>query len=73
MNATTQQLKDRIEAKRKHIEARILELKADASEKSHAKAKELEHELRDLKRYLSDGYENLQDATVSKLNEWLKD
>lgn len=73
MNTTTQQLKDRIEAKRKRTEARILELKAEASEKSHAKAKELERELRDVKQHISDGYENLKDTAVSKLNDWLKD
>jgi hypothetical protein len=73
MNATTEQLKDRIEAKWKHTEARILELKADANEKSHAKAKELEKQLEEIERHISDGYDNLQEATVSKLNEWLKD
>ena len=73
MPTETEELKDRIAAKRKRTEARIHELKADGSEASREKAKALKEKLDEVSQSISDGYENLKQDAASKLNAWLKD
>ncbi|MCC5824348.1 MAG: hypothetical protein LAT64_12130 [Phycisphaerales bacterium] len=73
MDTRKQELKDRVEAKVKRVQARILELRADSAGKSREQATRLEEELTTVRSQVSEGYENLKDQTVEKLNQWLKD
>lgn len=73
MSTQTQELKERVTAKQKRVEARIHELKADGSDQARNKASELRAQLDDIKQRVSDGYENLKQDTAEKLNNWLKD
>jgi hypothetical protein len=65
------ELEDRVEARRHELLAKMHELKADtragasdARDKMKAKLAEIEDDVRD-------GYENLSDAVRTKLNSWL--
>lgn len=73
MDSQQQELKARVEAKIKLMQARILELKADSSEKSREQAERLERELDDVRTQISEGYKDLKRQTLDKLNQWLKD
>lgn len=73
MTSQDKELKDRVEAKRKRIEARIHELKADSAEASRKKIESLQQELNEVTDAIRDGYENLSDKAMAKVNEWLKD
>jgi len=71
MESRKKELKDRVAAKSKRVEARILELKADASEGARKKAEQLQVELSEVKSYLKDGADKLKSETIDKLNAWL--
>lgn len=71
MTNQTQELKDRVEAKAKRVEARILELKADSAEKAREQANHLQKELADIRETVAHGYENLKDQSLDKINNWL--
>lgn len=67
------ELKDRIEAKRKTIEAKISELKADARSTSREESEKLQSKLDALGDSLKDGWDDISETVASKLNDWLKD
>lgn len=73
MPTPTQELKDRVAAKQKRVEARIHELKAEGSDKARQKADQLQTQLKDIREKVSDGYEDLKQDTAAKINDWLKD
>ena len=67
------ELKDRIEAKKKRIEAQISELKADTRSTSRDQSQKLPSKPEALDKSLKDGWDDLSDAVAGKLNDWLKD
>lgn len=69
----TTELKSRIEAKKKELEARLLEAKADAQSKSRETEKAIRDRLDDLRGILSDGWDRLTEESAKRLNGWLKD
>lgn len=71
MDTKKTELKERVEAKRKRVEARLHELKADTAKGSREQAEKLQKELADIKSTISGGYENLKDDSMAKLNTWL--
>lgn len=73
MPTQTEELKERVSAKQKRVEARIHELKADGSDQARQKAEQLQSQLDSVREKVSDGYENLKQDAAAKLNEWLKD
>lgn len=73
MQTQTDELKERVIAKQKRVEARIHELKADGSEQARQKADQLRDQRSDIRHRVSDGYENLKQDAAAKLNEWLKE
>lgn len=76
MSQTTQQqiseLRHRVEAKRKRLEARLEEAKADGSEKARNTTRSVQAKLGELDEHLRDGWESVTDATIGKINAWLK-
>jgi hypothetical protein len=67
------ELKDRIEAKKKRIEAQVSEFKADARSTSREESEKLESKLDELADSLKDGWDEMTEAVAAKLNHWLKD
>lgn len=67
------ELKNRVEARQKELEAQLAELKADTQESARAQVKQIESRLDRLRDAVQDGWDNLNEATVSRLNEWLKE
>lgn len=67
------ELRSRVEARRKRLEARVEELKADASASARREKDEIERELSSLRSTLAKGWDNLTEEVAGKLNEWLRD
>ena len=66
------ELKARVEAKRKELEKKLADLKVQAHETSNEEKAHLEAKLEELKTNLKDGWDNVSEQTAAKLNEWLK-
>jgi len=66
------ELKSRIEAKKKQLEADLLTLKADAQGKTSEAAKRIKAKLAELETLLAQGWGNLNDNVRAKLNDWLR-
>jgi len=71
MNLRTEELKNRVTAKRKQLEARLAELKADAQGKAADERDKLEARLAEIGDAVKDGWENLSERTAKKLNDLL--
>jgi DNA anti-recombination protein RmuC len=66
-------LRDRVNAKRKEMEAELLKARADAREQGEKMKGQLEKKLDELNDLLRDGWTNMTEEVASKLNRWLKD
>jgi len=60
-----EELRDRVEAKKKHIESRISELKADSRSEAREESKKLEARLDSLAETIQDGWDDLTEAVAS--------
>ena len=69
----TDELKDRVEAKKLSLQAKIKELQADARSTSREEAQNLQSKLEALTDSVKDGWDDMSEAVASKLNDWLKD
>ncbi|MEQ8843500.1 MAG: hypothetical protein RIB58_01500 [Phycisphaerales bacterium] len=67
-----QELEDRVRAKAKRMEAKILELRADASESARTKADEIQRELDEALGHVKEGLSNAREETLQTLNDWVK-
>jgi len=67
------ELKARIEAKRKELEAQIARLKADSIGGANDSLVKLQKKLSGLEEDLHSGWDNLTEAAAGKLNRWLAD
>ena len=69
----TDELKDRVEAKKLSLQAKIKELQADARSTSRDEAEKLQSKLEALTDSVKDGWDDVTEAVAGKLNDWLKD
>ena len=69
---TTQELRDRIEAKKLELQARLVTLKADTRAEAHASITTVKEKLSEVELYLKGGWEKVSGAVEVKLHEWLK-
>lgn len=67
------ELKNRVEAKKLSLQAKIKELQADTEATSREEAKKLQARLDSLSESVKGGWDNMTEAVAGKLNEWLKD
>jgi hypothetical protein len=67
------ELRDRVEAKKKRILARIDELKADTRSAAREESEKLQAQLDALAETVKGRWEDLSEAVAGKLNDWLKD
>ena len=68
-----EELRNRVEAKKHRLLARINELKADGRSESTERLDNLQAKLDELAKNVKNGWDNISDAVAEKLNEWLKD
>jgi len=68
----TDELKDRVEAKRLELTARLVTLKADTRHEAIAAKDAVVRGLAELEVTLADGWDKVSDTVKTKLNEWLK-
>ena len=71
MLTKSDQLKDRITARKHELLAKVAEFKADARDDAAASRDAMKAKLADLEDSLKDGWENMTDAVKTKLNKWL--
>lgn len=67
------ELKDRVEAKKLSLQAKIKELQADTRATSRQEAQRLQSKLDSLSDSAKEGWGNMTEAVAAKLNAWLKD
>lgn len=67
------ELKLRVEAKQKLIEARIAELKASSASEANDAIQKLQEKLGSVQGQVQDGWEDLTEGAAAKLNDWLAD
>ena len=65
------ELKDRVAAKQKRLEARLAELRADARSKGREEGDRLEAELVSVRDAIKDGWDKVTEEVAAKLNQWL--
>lgn len=65
------ELKDRVEAKRHELMAKLSELRADSRKEARDAYDKAKASLSDLEETLKDGWEKATDVVRSKLNTWL--
>ena len=71
MITTADELKDRVEARRHQLMAKLSELKADTRHEAGEARDKIKQGLSDLEDTLRDGWDNVSDAVRTKLNGWL--
>ena len=67
------ELKLRVEAKKKAMEAQIAQLKADSIGGKNDAIEALQKKLSSLETDLKQGWDNVSEAIAGKLNSWLSD
>jgi hypothetical protein len=67
------ELKDRYEAKKKSLSARLAELKADGRHEAIEARSKIEQKLKEAEEWLKDGWEKMSEPTAAKMNAWLDD
>lgn len=68
---TKDELRDRIEARKHDLLARLHELKADTRHEAIEARDAAKSKLDELEQYLQAGWDKVSDATRAKLNNWL--
>ena len=66
-----EELKDRVEAKKLSMMAKLKEMSADTRHEAREAGASIKKKLSEVEEYVKDGWENLSDSTSKKLNEWL--
>ncbi len=72
MGQKVEELKHRIEAKKKELQAKLETYKADKHAEAAEHSKNIQTKLNELEMHVKNGWENLTEATAAKLNDWLK-
>lgn len=72
MDARTKELKYRAEARKKELEAKLAEARADAAGEGRERAESLKAKIDELESSIKGGWDNLTDEAADRLNELLK-
>jgi len=67
-----EELKDRVEARRREWEAHLANLKADGRAEAREEIKKLETRLQEIQEKLKSGWDNLSEEASARINELLK-
>jgi F0F1-type ATP synthase membrane subunit b/b' len=71
MLGRSEELKDRVEARRHQLLSKYNELKADVRQEASDARKRLKARLDELEDTLKTGWTNMSDAAKARLNQWL--
>lgn len=66
-----QELKQRVLARKKDLEASLHRLEAEGSDKAKDTAERVKDSLAELETTLREGWDNLSDAAAERVNDWL--
>ncbi len=66
-----EELKDRVEARRHAMRARLSELKADTRHEAIEASQKIKRGLAELDDYLKDGWDKMSEGVHGKLSSWL--
>jgi len=66
------ELKQRVEAKKKELEAKLAQVKADVHGAKNDEAERLEKKLKDVTDVLKSDWDKLTETGAARINEWLK-
>jgi hypothetical protein len=72
MSGRETELKHRVEAKKARLQQQLELMKAEAHGAKNDEVDRIEKKLNELNDTLKEGWENLSEAAVNQLNEWLK-
>ena len=72
MITKVEELKDRIEAKKHELQARLAANKADVRAEAAEQRDRIQRKLNELEEHLKGGWDRVSDQVASKLNQWLK-
>ena len=67
-----EELKDRVKAKQKELEARYHQIKADSRSDVRDERDRLKTKLEELQEMTREGWDRMSDSVRTKLNDWLK-
>lgn len=73
MVSRTKELRYRVEARQKELEQRLAEAKADAQRIKNDEVERIEGRLGELQDVLKNGWDELTNQAINRLNEWLKE
>lgn len=65
------ELKDRIQARKHSMQAKLSELKADSRKEAAEARDKIKKSLDELEESVKEGWDNLSDSVRTKLNRWL--
>lgn len=71
MSGKSEELKDRVEARRHQLLSKYNELKADTRREASEARERLKARIDELEDSLKGGWNNMSDAVKAKLNQWL--
>lgn len=66
------ELENRVEEKRRRLEADLEAMKADTREATRDRREQVEAKLEELRGHLRDGWDRVSNEVADKLNDWLK-
>lgn len=72
MTSEKEELKHRVEAKRKRLEAKLEEVQADAQSEYREQEARIKDRLFELQEILSKGWDDVTEEVSGRLNDWLK-
>jgi len=72
MFSKSDELKDRVNARKHELMMKADELKADTKAGANEAAKKLKSKLAELEDYLKDGWDRVSESTAAKLDKWLE-
>jgi hypothetical protein len=67
-----EELKHRIEAKKKELQSKLETMKADKHADAAKTSTDIKTKLNELEMHVKNGWENLTESAATKLNDWLK-
>lgn len=72
MGSNVNELKQRIQARRQHIEAELADLRAHGERAAQESRERLRAALDDLECHLKHGWDHMSEAVAGRLNDWLE-
>jgi hypothetical protein len=65
------ELRDRVEARKHELMAKLHDLKADTRKEARAQRDHIQHSLEELEAHIKNGWEKIDNTVRAKLDKWL--